>query len=73
MKTLADMTQEERVECRGRWCAYRTPVGDHLAIYETGATLFEPGYGRFRVPLENITPRYDLPRAWDSEGRPTKD
>lgn len=72
-KTFAEMTPQERTEYRGRWCSYHTPVGDHLAIYEEGTTLFEPNYGRFRVPLEHITPRPDLPRAWTPDGQPTKD
>lgn len=69
-KTFAEMTTTERTECQGMWCNYRTPMGDHLAIYEAGTTLFEPGYGRFRVSLENITPRFDLPRAWTVDGAP---
>lgn len=62
-KTFADMTQEERTEYRGRWCSYHAPLGDQLAIYMAGTTLFKPNHGQFRVPLEHITPRDDLPRA----------
>lgn len=73
MKTLADMTSEERVQCRGMWVVYGTPLGDHLAVYEAGSTLLEPGYGRFKRPLETITPRPDLPRAWNPDGTPAKE
>ena len=73
MKTFADMTPDERVECRGMWVSYGTPLGDHLAIYEAGSTLLEPGYGRFKRPLETITPRPDLPRAWNPDGTPAKE
>lgn len=70
MTTLADLTPEERAQCRGMWVSYQTPVGEHQAIYEAGSTLFEPGYGRFKIPLEHITPRDDLPRAWTPDGQP---
>ena len=70
MTTLADMAPEERPHCRGMWCDYQTPVGVHTAIYETGTTLFEPGYGGFKVSLHHITPRFDLPRAWTPDGQP---
>lgn len=76
MRTLADMTEKERAQCRGMWCVYKTPVGEERAIYEktqSGAPvsmLFEPGYGRFEAENENITPRPDLPRAWAADGTP---
>lgn len=76
MRTLANMTEEERAECQGMWCVYETPVGEERAIYEktqAGAPvsmLFEPGYGRFEAENENITPRTDLPRAWAPDGQP---
>lgn len=78
MKTLADMTEEERTECQGMWCVYETPVGEERAIYEktqAGAPvsmLFEPGYGRFEAENENITPHPDLPRAWQADGQPPR-
>lgn len=70
MRTLADMTEQERTQCRGMWCDYQTPMGEHTAIYEGGNTLFEPGYGLFTVPLHHITPRFKLPRAWQADGKP---
>ena len=70
MKTLADMTPQERAECVGMWVSYATPMGEHTAIYEMGSTLFEPGFGRFNRSLDTITPLLDLPRAWTMEGEP---
>lgn len=70
MTTLIDLTPEKRTQCKGMWVRYQTPMGEHLAIYEGGRTLFEPGYGLFTVPLHHITPRPDLPRAWTPDGDP---
>jgi len=76
MRTLADMTEEERAQCQGMWCVYETPAGEERAIYEktqAGAPvsmLFEPGYGRFEAENENITPRPELSRAWQADGQP---
>lgn len=70
MTTFADLTPEERNQYRGTWVAYSTLLGEHIAIYESGTTLFEPGYGRFKRPLDTITPRDDLPRAWNPDGTP---
>lgn len=76
MKTLADMTPQERAKCVGMWCVYETPVGEERAIYEKTQSdapvsmLFEPGYGRFEAENENTTPRPDLPRAWAPDGTP---
>lgn len=73
MKTFADMTSDERAQYKGMWVIYQTPMGERLAIYEMGTTLFEPGYGRFRVSLHDIAPRPDLLRAWNPDGTPTKE
>lgn len=70
MKTLADMTEEERKECVGMWVSYQTPMGDHLAVYEGNTTLYEPGYGSFMIPTYCITPLRDKPRAWQADGTP---
>ena len=70
MTTLADLTPEERAQCRGMWVRYQTPMGEHQAIYGGNSVLFEPGYGLFTIPLHRITPRDDLPRAWQADGTP---
>lgn len=76
-KPLADMTPEQRDACRGMWCDIETPVGIEQGIYDQSrwtqeATLFEPGYGYFEVDLSKVTPRFDLPRAWNSDGTHVK-
>lgn len=75
MRTLADMTPQERARCRGMWCEIDTPVGPELAIYDQSRwtkepTLFEPEYGYFETDLSKVTPRPDLPRAWQADGQP---
>lgn len=70
MRTLADMTEEERAQCVGMWVSYQTPMGDHLAVYEGNTTLYEPGYGSFIIPTDCITPLRDRPRAWTPDGQP---
>lgn len=69
-ETLADMTEEERADCVGMWVRYQTPVGDHLAVYEGGTVLHEPGYGSFTIPMHCITPLFNKPRAWTAYGQP---
>ena len=75
MKTLADMSSQERAQCQGMWCEIDTPMGPELAIYNQSRwtkepTLFEPGYGHFEADLSKATPRFDLPRAWHPDGTP---
>lgn len=80
MKTLADMTLEERAKCVGMWCDYRDGNGTKSAIIiETWLTDPEAcmvydiaRYGN-RHPLgSEVTPRFDLPRAWTPDGKPPK-
>lgn len=76
-KAFADMTEKQRAECRGMWCDVETPVGTERAIYDQSRwtqepTLFEPGYGHFEADFSKVTPRYDLPRAWNSDGTHVK-
>lgn len=75
MKTLADMTPQERAQCQGMWCEIDTPMGTELAIYDQlrwtkEPTLLEPEYGYFEADLSKVTPRPDLPRAWAPDGTP---
>lgn len=77
MTTLADMTPEERSHCRGMWCD--TAFG--LGILEATEEHPEAGdaFGRFQHPAHGtwhteafttVTPRPDLPRAWNPDGTP---
>lgn len=77
MKTLADMTPEERAKCVGMW--FDTIFG--LGILEALQEEPKEGdpFGRFTHPdrgswhtetLKGLTPRHDLPRAWNPDGTP---
>lgn len=76
MRTLADMTSQERANCRGMWC--ETAMSKALFIYmaddqdnEEKAVVVNPK-SQFRTvtPLRALTPRFDLPRAWQADGQP---
>lgn len=76
MTTLADMTPEERAQCRGLWCD--TPKGQFILLApmfrdqeDFGWQLLVPSEGmKIDYQLEHITPRPDLPRAWQADGTP---
>lgn len=76
MTTLADLTPEERANCRGMWCD--TPKGKFVLLAPMfpdreafGWQLLVPSKGmRIDYPPEKITLRYDLPRAWTPDGTP---
>lgn len=80
MTTLADMTEEERAECVGMWCDY-TRDGEEKDLVIVVAGTNDAG----RIPCVNpgapipsawapepwtLTPRLDLPRAWQADGTP---
>ena len=78
MTTLADLTPEERAQCKGMWCDF--PDSDertNLAIYVGDSPknqgfcelIHEGQLGTLTIP-ENLTPRPDLPRAWAPNGMP---
>lgn len=76
MKTLADMTEEERAEHTGIWC--EVAISKALFIYvadaqedDEKAVMVNPR-SQFRtvIPLHTLTPRFDLPRAWTPDGQP---
>lgn len=78
MTTLADMTPEERARYRGMWCDFPDPdERTNLAIYVDDSLkhqgfcelIHEGQLGRLTIP-ENLTPRFDLPRAWMPDGQP---
>ena len=78
MRTFADMTPQERAQCRGMWCDFPDPdERTNLAIY-VGDSLNHQGFcelihegqlGTLTIP-ENLTLRPDLPRAWQANGQP---
>ena len=77
-RTLADMTLEEREKCRGMWCESKR--GELRIIHHYGSTLM--GYCAYCITpadeapetlptsLYLLTPRLDLPRAWNPDGAP---
>lgn len=81
-KTLAEMTPEERAECVGMWCetTYGMAQGmrlfcgegrDELMHRGIVAKMIRPNQEGFGfVPFSDVTPRFDLPRAWNPDGTP---
>lgn len=72
-RTFADMTPEERDQCRGTWCEVDRLDGVYilLSISDTTADLYDPREDMFTCGFpEEITPRFDLPRAWNPDGTP---
>lgn len=77
MTTLADLTPAERAECVGMWATVaterhlavivRTYMADDVRIAQMLAPEINDYY---TTSLESITPRFDLPRAWQADGQP---
>ena len=76
MKTLDQYGQEERSQLIGMWveCAECKAHDVGLSIldtlYDNEALLMGPNMHPHDVDLESITPRWDLPRAWQPDGTP---
>lgn len=75
MITLADMTEEERAECVGVWCEEKDGsvciyMGADATPEQTGVFAYPASAIPMRVFLNRITPRPDLPRAWNPDGTP---
>lgn len=78
MKTLAEMRSEEQAKCVGMWAEFRHDGTTELVIIRgagpTGVDLFNPlsrwEYVRGDDSLWDVTPRPDLPRAWNADGTP---
>ena len=79
MRTLADMTPEERASCGGMWAE----TSDGLAIIiepfctdkdraldTTVVFSLKPKVGILQRIAAYVTPRFDLPRAWNPDGQP---
>ncbi|PIS66180.1 hypothetical protein AZH46_04240 [Corynebacterium striatum] len=75
MTTLADMTPGEREQCRGMWCededgflfVYR---GDHIGRDWLAVCAYPEDVHESYLPLDYLTLRPDLPRAWNPDGTP---
>ena len=80
MTTLADLTPEQLHECVGMWADYRvtpvviTSVYWYEYVQSWVADIFDPQeeWAEGRIHLSAITPRYDLPRAWNPDGTPAR-
>lgn len=82
MTTLADMPPEEHEETVGMWCDFEATPGhvittiiikagnDYDAEYDDEYEVFNPVIGHELVQPEQITPRFDLPRACSPDGQP---
>lgn len=83
-KTLADMTHEEQTQCVGMWCDFypgefvkegQKPQLGIIADWHLNreeATILNSGdtVSRTWSAGKNVTPRFDLPRAWNPDGAP---
>lgn len=77
-KTLADMPAEERADCVGMWCDNLVSTADNphpvvLACVqgEYCWILHADLHGEWSCfSLFSVSPRFDLPRAWTSDGEP---
>lgn len=77
MKTLADMTPQERADTVGMWADVATEgcraiiVHTFLCCDGPYAQMFAPEIeDYYPTPIDTITPRPDLPRAWNPDGTP---
>lgn len=78
MRTLADMTPQERADTVGMWADVATEgcraiiVHTFLCCDGPYAQMFAPEIEEYYpTPIDTITPRPELPRAWNPDGTPT--
>lgn len=88
MKTLADMTPEQRQQCVGMWCYIfgsdfnrepESPVAEGIVagyrksnFGQAFAVVVHPDQDteKWRYILNEVSPRFNLPRAWNADGTP---
>ena len=78
VKTLADMTAEERADCVGMWAEHAHPHYDGLEViidsdHDSVTTISTKSGQQYIVVgevMRHITPRFDLPRVWTPDGEP---
>ena len=72
-KTLADLTPGQRKQCVGMWVETAGSLFIVQGIEQREAALISPtGIHPMYEALGQITPRFDLPRAWEPDGKPVK-
>ena len=74
-KTLADMTPGERKQCVGMWSDYLFDGQKHIGVLlncDYGMPVIHVPSSRTKeyAELRKVTPRFDLPRAWNADGTP---
>lgn len=71
MKTLADMTPQERAQCRGMWAQTQDELGVLLTTDGVlGAVWIPHAFNWLTQPLGAVELLTDLPRAWNPDGTP---
>lgn len=71
MTTLADMTPQERAQCRGMWAQTQDELGVLLTTDGVlGAVWIPHAFNWLTQPVEAIELLTDLPRAWTPDGTP---
>lgn len=78
MTTLADMTPKQRAQCVGMWATNHAYTGDGESVGVIACIQHHRVWlihtdinGEWSVfPTDGITPRPDLPRAWNPDGAP---
>ena len=76
-RILADMTPAERAECVGMWCETSSPRGLGILArlddgYQDATVLHVDSGDSWCHGLAEVTPRFDLPRAWTPDGEPVE-
>lgn len=80
MTTLTDMTPEQRAQCVGMWATNHAYTGDGESVgviaciqHHCVWLIHTDINGEWSVlPTDGVTPRYDLPRAWNPDGTPVE-
>ena len=82
VRTLADMTPDERQSCVGMWAEWIYGDGQMVLVVieevhpvRDYAGCVVPGVRYVEIPrhqLSALFPRHDLPRAWMPDGRPVE-
>lgn len=77
MKTFADMTVQERKECVGMWAETTNGLAIIIEPFYTDGSLdtavvlsLKPKVEILQCIAVYVTPRFDLPRAWQADGTP---
>lgn len=72
-KNLADLTPDQRVTTLGMWCLCGNKPHPAILfnISNNSGHLIDPrDKTKYRLPFEDITPLFDIPRAWNPDGTP---